>query len=256
MITTLFSVNTAAQNYSFPTRIRFMTENITRKACNRCGTCCIKGGPALHHKDRELLQNNMLRLEHLITIRKGEPVFSLAAETPEPAQSEIIKIKGRGTEWTCFFFQENSTKCDIYEHRPLECSLLKCWETADLEKIAGRHLLSRYDIIEPHDPILPFIKAHDDKCSLENLTPVLSEVNSKDSQQEALHILTRLVNTDLALRSQACMRFHFSLDLELFFFGRPFFKILNQFGINMHEENGVCSLSLASSSSSEMQVNP
>jgi hypothetical protein len=61
--------------------------------------------------------------------------------------------------------------------------------------------------------------------------------------------LTRLVNTDLAIRSQAIAELHFSLDLELFFFGRPLFKILDQFGINTHEKNGFCSLSLPSSSS-------
>jgi Fe-S-cluster containining protein len=229
-----------------------MPENNIRTACDRCGTCCIKGGPALHYEDGALLQNNLLNLEHLITIRKGEPVFSLAAETPEPAQSEIIKIKGRDSGWTCLLFQENETKCVIYEHRPLECSLLQCWETADLEKIAGRNLLSRYDIIEPHDPILPYLKVYDEKCSLENLTRVLSKVNSKSSQQEAIEILARMVKIDLALRSQAYARFHFSLDLELFFFGRPFFKILNQFGIHMHEENGNFNLSLDSSSAFTM----
>ena len=233
-----------------------MAENITKTACDRCGTCCIKGGPALHHEDRKFLQSNLLNPEHLITIRKGEPIFSLAAENPESAQSEIIKIKGRGTEWTCFFFQETGTKCLIYEKRPLECSLLKCWETADLEKVAGRNLLSRYDIITPHDPVLPYIKAHDDKCSLDNFTRMLSAVKDKHSQNEAIDVLARLVHADLTIRSRACERFHFSLDLELFYFGRPVFKILNKFGINMHEENGVCFLSMASPQAQAMPVPP
>jgi Fe-S-cluster containining protein len=252
MITTLSSVSTAAQNCNFSTGVQVMTENTSKKACDCCGTCCKEGGPALHYEDRALLQNNRLNRKHLITIRKGEPVFSLAAENPEPAHSEIIKIKGRGAEWTCLFFQEKGAKCVIYEHRPLECSVLKCWETADIEKVAGRNLLSRYDLLAPHDPLLPYIKAHDDKCSLENLALMLSALNSESSQPVAADSLTRLVNIDLAIRSQACARFHFSLDLELFFFGRPFFKILNQFGIDLHEENGICSLSLPSSPSAAM----
>ena len=227
-----------------------MTGNTTKTACARCGTCCRKGGPALHYEDRTLLQNNFLNLEHLITIRKGEPVFSPAAANPEPAESEIIKIKGKGAEWTCFFFKEKDAACAIYDHRPLECSLLKCWETADLEKIAGRNLISRHDIIAPHDPVLPFIKKHDDKCSLEELDRLLSAVNLENTRQQAVTDLTALVNTDMALRTHVHARLHLSLDLELFFFGRPLFIILNQFGLEVHEENSVYRLSLASAPSS------
>ena len=217
--------------------------------CDCCGICCSKGGPALHYDDRALLQDNFLQAEHLITIRKGEPVFSLSAQNPEPARSEIIKIKGRGSEWTCLFFREKEAECAIYEHRPLECSLLQCWDTENLEKVAGRNLLSRYAIIATNDPILSFIKRHDENCSLENLASQLTELNRVISRQQAMNDLTRLVNTDLAIRSQAIAELHFSLDLELFFFGRPLFKILDQFGINTHEKNGFCSLSLPSSSS-------
>ena len=233
-----------------------MTGNKTKTECDRCGTCCIKGGPALHYEDRTLLLNNCLAQEHLITVRKGEPVFSLSAENPEPAHSEIVKVKGRGSEWTCLFFQEKDASCAIYEHRPLECSLLKCWDTADLEKVAGRSLLSRYDIIAPHDPLLPFIKNHDERCSLENLALLLSAVSREGSQQQAITDLTGLVNTDMAIRSQAYAKSRFSLDLELFFFGRPLFKILNQFDIETHEENGICNLSLASSLSSATLATP
>jgi Fe-S-cluster containining protein len=226
-----------------------MRENIIKTECDRCGICCTKGGPALHYDDRVLLQDNFLQAEHLITIRKGEPALSLPTGNPEPTQSEIVKIKGRGTEWTCLFFQEKGAKCTIYEHRPLECTLLKCWDTENLEKVGGRNLLSRYDIIPPYDPIIPFLKAIDEKCSLGNLALHLSALNRENSRQQAMNELTSLVNTDLAIRSQAFADLHFSLNLELFFFGRPLFKILAQFGINTHEKNGFCSLSLPSSSS-------
>ncbi|UCD65533.1 MAG: YkgJ family cysteine cluster protein [Deltaproteobacteria bacterium] len=224
-----------------------MTENSLKTECDRCGTCCEKGGPALHQEDRVLLQENWLNPDHLITIRKGEPVFSLDSKDPAPAQSELVKIKGKGSTWTCIFFQENEASCSIYEHRPLECSLLKCWDTLALEKVSGRNLLSRYDIIAPYDPVLPFIKTHEEKCSLDKLDLLFSELSSEDTQNQAITLLTTLVNTDLSIRSQAYTKFHFSLDLELFYFGRPLFKILEQFGIKTHEKNGNCILSLQSS---------
>ena len=220
-----------------------MNDHYRKTECDRCGTCCAKGGPALHFVDLPLLQNKRLNLEQLITIRKREPVFSLASENPEPAKSEIIKIKGKGNEWTCFFYESKKANCAIYNHRPLECSLLKCWDTADLENVAGKNLLSRYDIIAPNDPILPFLKNQDEKCCLENLSQCLSSLNRADSRQQALTDLTGLVSYDLAIRSQACKKFDLPLDLELFFFGRPLFKILNQFDIRMHIVNGICHLS-------------
>ena len=225
-----------------------MKECMTKTECDRCGTCCTKGGPALHYEDSPLLHNNLLTPEHLITVRKGEPVFTLSDGNPRPALSEIVKIKGSGPEWTCLFFRAEKSECAIYEHRPLECSLLKCWDTADVERIAGRNLMNRYDIVAPHDPVRPFIKLHEDICSLENLAQILSALERKDSHQQALSALTSLVNSDLAIRSQALERFRFSLDLELFYFGRPLFTFMNQFGIHTHEENGVCSLSLSSAS--------
>ena len=221
-----------------------MLENNTKTACARCGTCCIKGGPALHFEDRTLLQHNFLDQEHLITIRKGEPVVSPSAVNPEPAQAEIVKIRGKGSDWTCLFFKEEEAACAIYKHRPLECSLLKCWAPEELEKIAGRKLLSRHDIIARHEPVLPFIKEQNDTCSLENLDRLLGAVHHESTRHDALTHLTGLVNTDLAIRARARARLHCSLALELFFFGRPLFIILHQFGIETHEENGVCRLSL------------
>ncbi len=221
-----------------------MTENKQKTECDRCGTCCLKGGPALHYEDRWLVQNNHLQLEHLITIRKGEPIFSLGAEMPEASQTEVIKMKGKGSEWTCFFFDEQEASCTIYKQRPLECSLLKCWDTAALEKVAGRNLLCRTDIIGPHDPLLQFIERHEEKCSLKNLGSLLSEVRQENSEQQAQNFLTDLVNSDLAIRTQAYAKYRFSLDLELFFFGRPLFKILQQFGLATREENGICSLAI------------
>jgi Fe-S-cluster containining protein len=224
-----------------------MTGHSVKTGCDRCGTCCEKGGPALHYADGQLLWDKRLTPEALITIRKGEPVFSLSAENFAPAQSEIVKIKGQGMAWTCLFYRGKEAGCAIYGNRPLECSLLKCWETAALEKIAGRNLLSRYDIIVPDDPILPYIRSHENTCSLENLFHLISAVKEKRSCRQAIDELTGLANADLAIRSQVLARFHLSLDLELFFFGRPIFTILQEFGIDVDAAHGICSLSHASS---------
>ena len=48
--------------------------NIT--GCMRCGTCCTKGGPALHKEDKDILLDGHIGRERLVTIRKGELAFS------------------------------------------------------------------------------------------------------------------------------------------------------------------------------------
>jgi hypothetical protein len=47
----------------------------TRPHCIRCGTCCTKGSPTLLAEDMELFVKDILRPEHVTTIRLGEPAY-------------------------------------------------------------------------------------------------------------------------------------------------------------------------------------
>lgn len=216
-----------------------MGRNTARNKCERCGTCCTRGGPALHSIDQILFSEKRLNPAQLITVRNGEPAFYPGSAKPVAAQGEIVKIKGKPGEWTCIFFEENSAKCAIYKYRPIECSLLKCWDPEELENIAGRDLLSRFDIIAPDDAMLPIITKHEEQCTLKKIVPLIFKLRKKELQQQTLQQLQDLVNIDLGIRSQAGKTFQLSLDLELFYLGRPLFKILEEFGITTHCRNGV-----------------
>ena len=214
-----------------------MSKHILKTECERCGTCCMKGGPALHIEDKKLFLQEIIGREYLITIRKGEPVFSLEESKPEWAKTEIIKLKGNHSEWSCIFYDRKSFSCSIYQHRPLECILLKCWDTVELKAIAGKSLLSRFDIISSHEPIISYIHKHEKECSLEILAQLSIKQNDKINKT-TLAELTEMVNKDLAFRSEALKHFNLNLDLELFYFGRPLFKILSQFALIPREING------------------
>ncbi|MFC1844736.1 YkgJ family cysteine cluster protein [Thermodesulfobacteriota bacterium] len=205
--------------------------------CERCGTCCMKGGPALHLEDKKLLEQKFIERESLITIRKGEPVFSLEENKTEWAGNEIVKLKGTHTEWSCIFYEQKTSSCSKYQHRPLECVLLKCWDTAELEAIAGKRLLSRFDIISQNEPVMNYIQKHENECGLEILHQLITKPQ-KTFDNNILAELNELVNKDLAIRSEALIDLNFTLDLELFYFGRPVFKILSQFGLIPREKNG------------------
>jgi len=197
----------------------------------------MKGGPALHLEDKKILEQNFIFRESLITIRKGEPVFSLEENKPEITGKEIVKLKGKNTEWTCIFYEQETSSCSIYLHRPLECILLKCWDTAEIEALAGKKLLRRFDIISQNEPVMRYIEKHERECSLEILSRI--DINKhKTIDKNILAKLTGLVNKDLAIRSEALLHINFTLDLELFYFGRPVFKILSQFGLIPREIDG------------------
>lgn len=83
------------------------------RGCKRCGTCCSKGGPALHMDDLPLIRDHRLALSELITIRLGEPVFSPLVNAIEPSRTELIKVSGRNGSWTCRFFLLGENGCGI-----------------------------------------------------------------------------------------------------------------------------------------------
>jgi Fe-S-cluster containining protein len=214
-----------------------MPKRKLKNECERCGTCCLKGGPALHIEDQKLLLQNFIDRESLITIRKGEPVISLEDRKTEWIKTELVKLKGKGAKWSCVFYDQDDTSCSIYKHRPLECVLLKCWDTAELTAIAGKNLLSRFDIIPAHEPVIEYIQRHEKECSLEFIEHLIIEQNGAINRN-TLAELSELVNKDLVLRSEALAHLNFTLDLELFYFGRPLFKILSQFALIPREVNG------------------
>ncbi len=204
------------------------SENIPH--CTRCGTCCQKGGPALHEEDKKILLAGHIRHERLITIRKGELAFSPLSGRLEPIQKELIKITGKGKKWSCCFYDEEKSACTIYEHRPLECRLLKCWDTAQLLAVVGKDTLTRAGIISADDPIMKFIRTHEKECSIEMAEDIISVLLKKNDDAQSVAKLTTLAHQDLAIRSRAITEFRLSLEAELFIFGRPLFKILSARG--------------------------
>ena len=208
---------------------RSTSENMT--SCIKCGTCCRKGGPALHREDKKILLAGHIGRENLITIRKGELAFFPLSERPEPVANELIKIAGKGRGWVCRFFDEKGASCTIYTHRPLECRLLKCWDTSGLLSVIGRDTLSRADILSEDEPIIKFIAAHEEECSVSMAEDLISEMLKKNNDTKTTAKLTALVHMDLSIRSRAVAALGLSVEAELFYFGRPLFKILNSRGL-------------------------
>ncbi len=212
-----------------------------RTECIRCGECCRRGGPVLHNEDREILRAGHAEHRHLVTIREGEWVFNPVSGRLMPSARELVKVMGRGGNWGCFFYEEKGSACAIYEHRFLECRLMQCWDTSELEAVMGRGTIVRTDIMNPKDPMLQAVIAHEQQCSFTDVGNTIHALVEGKSGVEASSLLAKLtdmVHKDLAVRLIATEKMGLQPEYDLFMFGRPLFKVLEGLGLKVEEKKG------------------
>lgn len=194
----------------------------------------MKGGPVLHNQDKKILVSGYVGYHHLVTIRKDELAFNPLKNRIEPSETELIKIKGKGNDWSCYFYNVKESSCIIYENRFLECRLLKCWDNSDLISIIGRDTLMRKDIINRDDPILSIIETHEKECPFNEINNLLYALPQEKNKSKLLVKLKDYVNKDITIRSYALSELGLKSEFEPFIFGRPLFKILSAYGISVH----------------------
>lgn len=212
-----------------------MTVPAEKQACDRCGSCCLQGGPALHGSDITLLHSGQLQRHHLVTIRKGELAFPPFADRPAPVTAEFLKLQGRQGSWCCMFYDEQARACTIYDQRPMACGLFDCTAPEPMLAITGKDLLTRYDCIDPDDLLLPSVQLHDREFPCPDMAAITSGLNTPADRASLLAELTLQVNGELAFRQRLAARRRFSVAVEMFYFGRPLFQLLLPLGVKIRE---------------------
>lgn len=206
-----------------------------RTHCIRCGTCCRKGGPVLHQEDKKILLSGCAGHKHLVTIRTGEMAYNPLKDCLEPVPIEIIKVAGRGDGWSCVFYNEQKFCCSLYEHRFLECRLLKCWDPSDLISMIYQDTIRRADIINAGDPIMEVITMHEQECPHNKINDLISALSDGRNRKEIISGLSGFVQADSSLRVHAFSELGLAKEFELFIFGRPLHRILADRGFSVHE---------------------
>jgi len=190
---------------------------MTREHCIRCGECCRSGGPALHEEDLALIREGVISASDLITLRAGEPVFDQPSGGLAVLKAEMVKLRGRGGDWACLYFEPDGAGCAIYEHRPAECRALKCWDTSDLAAMYERGRITRARILGPG--AMDIVAGHEARC------PVSRAVNLAVSG--AGMELSAMYDYDTALRETLTERGASPHELD-FLLGRPLRRVVER----------------------------
>jgi len=207
----------------------------SKTSCDRCGSCCLQGGPALHGGDLHLIREGELAISDLVTIRKGELAYQPMADMPSLVESEFLKIAGRPGSWACRFYDESGQACTIYGHRPLACGLFDCTAPEPILRITGQDLLTRFSCVDSDEPLVLIAREHEEKYPCPDLARIVSQLQDGRQRKEVLARLTPLVNDDLTFRRQITQQRQLSIGEELFWFGRPLFQLLQPLGIQVQE---------------------
>ena len=194
-------------------------------ACLRCGTCCKKGGPAIHGEDRSLIEKGIIQIRHLYTIRKGELVHDPIRGAVLPVTSEVIKIKSGADPGVCTFYDDRTARCRIYADRPLECRLLKCWDTAALEGVYEQDRLSRKILLEDLAGFLELVTDHDQRCGYGRLGDLISRLK-KGYKKQLADDLGEIFNFDNILRQLVIEKCRVEPEMLDFLFGRSLEKTI------------------------------
>jgi len=212
-----------------------MSESNTGR-CRRCGTCCKNGGPSFHVEDRYLIDQGVIPCSRLYTIRCGEPAHDNVAGGVLPVESDLIKIKGVGSLWTCIFYDDARKGCGIYGSRPVECRVLKCWDTVGIQALYRKDRLTRKDLLGSVEGLWDLIADHQVRCSYDDIRELL--VGVKQRRHASIGKLREMILYDLSLRQLAVEKGMINTGMTDFLLGRPLVHTLKPMGVTFYTEEG------------------
>lgn len=204
--------------------------------CRRCGTCCKKGGPSFHLEDKILIEKGIIPSKFIYTIRKGERCYDNIKECLLPASSDILKLKGAKGSWTCVFFSEKDKACTIYNDRPMECRILKCWDTGEINRMYEKNRLTRKDLISSIEGLWELVEGHQERCSYDMIKSFIDALDHKDNRREALEGILAIIEYDKNIRNLTVQKAGLDPDLTDFLFGRPITETIKIYGIKIKEK--------------------
>ena len=199
------------------------TNPVTDQAhCRRCGTCCRKGGPALHLEDQALVDSGKIPLKDLMTFRQGEPVYDNVTGSIAPAVTDIIKTKSADENSSdCIYFDADRKGCCIYDDRPSECAAMQCWDTSEIEGMYNTRRLTRRHLLAKVEGLWDLVVHHQERCDYGHVAELADRIRQHRRVDEAEKELLELIRLDQHLREVTLERVKLDPGMLEFLFGRP-----------------------------------
>lgn len=202
--------------------------------CRRCGTCCRKGGPALHIEDQHLVDSGKIPLKHLMTIRQGEPAYDNVADRIAPAVTDIIMIKAaKGNASQCPFYDPAHKGCGMYEHRPLECRALACWDPEELKAVYNTRRLTRRHLLAKVEGLWTLVLDHQELCDYAHIADLADKIRQQPQDEDRQSELLELIRYDKSIRDITTEQSKIDADMLEFLFGRPLSFTITMFELKL-----------------------
>jgi Fe-S-cluster containining protein len=202
--------------------------------CRRCGTCCQKGGPALHIADQGLVESGKIALKRLLTIRQGEPAYDNVSGTIAPAVTDIIKVNTcRNSASQCVFYDPQLKQCRIHENRPSECRALNCRDTRKIERIYGTQRLTRRHLLSKVKGLWDLVRDHQARCDYGFISELAAQIRQGSNPERAQQQLLELIHYDEALRTTTAAHVGHTSEMLVFLFGRSLSFTIQMFQLKL-----------------------
>lgn len=176
------------------------------------------------------MDEGIVPADHLYTIRKGESAYDNIAGTVVPVSDDLIKIKGIGDTWVCLYYDDMLKGCRIYNDRPVECRILKCWDTAGIEAMYRSDRLTRKDLIGSVPGLWDLVLDHQARCGYEEIGSLVADIRGQ-GDAGALEKLRAIAGYDGSLRQVVAEKGLVIAGMTDFLFGRPLVDTLKPMGV-------------------------
>jgi Fe-S-cluster containining protein len=179
-----------------------------------------------------LVRTGLIPKKDLVTLRRGERVHDPIAGELRPSPEEMVKIRER-KPGGCVFYDAPGKACTIYEHRPIQCAALKCWDPSEFMTVYKSPKLTRQDIVE-NGVLVGLISAHEERCAYERMEQDVMKIEKEG--EKAVQRILDLLKFDYELRPFVTEKTGVPLEEMDFLFGRPFTETIPIFGLKVIRE--------------------
>lgn len=179
------------------------------------------------------LKSGRIKVHDLVTLRIGELIRDNINNKLVINAQELIKIREKKVGGGCTYYDEKNRVCNIYEHRPVQCSAQACWDEKEFMRAYDGPKPVRKDVFD--DAILlRLMEAHEKKCSYRALETLVRQIETEG--EKAVQAIIELLRFDHQIRPFVSKKMEIDLKEMGLLFGRPLTETILMFGLQVTRE--------------------